>query len=777
MTDFSAHETYLLQLVNRARRDPAGEAARHGVGLNDGLAPDAIDTAPKQPLAPNDLLHESARLHAQWMLDTDVFSHVGAGGSTAGARMAAAGYSFTGNWVWGENLAWAGWRSALPDPRLVVDYLHEGLFESPGHRYVMLYPAFREAGLSELTGAFTQEGATYNAMMITENFARSGDAQFITGVAFLDADGDHFYTPGEGLAGISASIDGTVVATTDATGLFFATATPGAHAVSFAGPGLAATYLTGVTVGGGNLEVSLDASRAPPAVGVTDARARPGEVLALSSLFSASDADGDALRIEVWDDTPDPTSGHWRLDGIAQPARQVLGIGPDALNRLAFQAGTRNDTLMIRANDGTWTSDWAPLLVTARANALPLVSVTDRAAIPGAVIPASALFSASDPDGDTLYYNVWDDTPDPASGKWVLNGIAQPTRTVIGATPAELSGLAFHAASGTDTLLVRAYDGFDTSPWTRLMVTATPPAARLGADIVTNEAAVRITATVSLGIAPAGPATLRWSLADGTARAADGDLPAGQGGTLTFLPDGPLHQAITLRVNDEAHKPEPTETFAIVLSDPAGLTIDRAVAQVTLQDHHVPAPAVPLAMVNTTTGATSTPALAPYVGPLNALGSMFIQLGTDSVVLSCAAPNVFLRSDAGNDALAVTAGQNVMDAGTGSNFMTGGTGVDDFFVDARAATAPTWSTMVGCNAFDAITAWGIGQGTELQWHDGLGAPGYTGLTLFASAPGQPIAGLTLAGFTTADLSNGRLVVSSAVEPLSGADYLHILVAQ
>ena len=47
----------------------------------------------------------------------------------------------------------------------------------------------------------------------------------------------------------------------------------------------------------------------------------------------------------------------------------------------------------------------------------------------------------------------------------------------------------------------------------------------------------------------------------------------------------------------------------------------------------------------------------------------------------------------------------------------------------------------------------------LNWADNQGAVGYTGLTLHALAAGKPTASFTLAGFSTADLSNGRVVVS------------------
>lgn len=104
----SAAEQYLLELINRARLDPLAEAERFGVDLNDGLAAGSIGDAPLQVLAQNETLSESSEFHSEWMLVTDTFAHTGEDGSSAGARMRDAGYTFTGTWHWAENLAWAG---------------------------------------------------------------------------------------------------------------------------------------------------------------------------------------------------------------------------------------------------------------------------------------------------------------------------------------------------------------------------------------------------------------------------------------------------------------------------------------------------------------------------------------------------------------------------------------------------------------------------------------------------------------------------------------------
>ena len=51
MSEPTALDQYLIELINRARLDPAGEAARLGIDLNQGLSQGKINTAPKQPLA------------------------------------------------------------------------------------------------------------------------------------------------------------------------------------------------------------------------------------------------------------------------------------------------------------------------------------------------------------------------------------------------------------------------------------------------------------------------------------------------------------------------------------------------------------------------------------------------------------------------------------------------------------------------------------------------------------------------------------------------------
>ncbi len=187
-------------------------------------------------------------------------------------------------------------------------------------------------------------------------------------------------------------------------------------------------------------------------------------------------------------------------------------------------------------------------------------------------------------------------------------------------------------------------------------------------------------------------------------------------------------------------------------------------------------------LTDVTTGITTTPFMTPYDGPVAGLTSDFILVTWHNVNITATAPNVFISLDGGTgeDAIAVNLlnGNNVLNGSTGSSFLYGGTGNDTFFVDDRHATADIWSTVVGFHSGDNATVWGITPAAfNLSWVNGQGASGYSGLTMHASASGEPTASLTLSGFSSADLSNRRLTVSYGTTPnlpnLPGSNYMLI----
>ncbi len=261
MAQPTAYEQYLLELINRARLNPLGEANLFGIGLNDGLSADTISDTAKQPLAFNLLLIDSARSHSQWMLDTDTFSHTDAGGSSAADRMRDADYKFTGSWTWGENIGSTGTTGTLNVNKAVAQ-VNETLFKSSGHRKNILNNSFREIGLATLAGNY--QG--YNSLMVTENFAKSGSDVFLTGVAFDDSvQDDDFYTVGEGLAGVEVtavrqSDNLSFTTTTMASGGYQIALDAGTYEVSFADNNRTIGSTSQVSIAGENIKLDLDTS-------------------------------------------------------------------------------------------------------------------------------------------------------------------------------------------------------------------------------------------------------------------------------------------------------------------------------------------------------------------------------------------------------------------------------------------------------------------------------------------------------------------------------------
>ena len=261
MAEATAREQMILELVNRARMDPAGEAARFGIDLNKDLPAGTLNATPKQVLAGNLLLNESADGHSQWMLNADVFSHTGVSGSDPGTRMRNAGFVFSGSWTWGENIAWSGTTGSI-DPDAAAIQHHKNLFLSAGHRENILNGSFREIGIGSLTGQFTSGSTTYNAQMTTENFAASGTNRFVTGVVYDDTDHNDFYSIGEGRSERTISLiqNGVTVASgasASAGGYSLANTLTGAVEVRFSGTGLTNPAGVLVNLGTSNIKVDL----------------------------------------------------------------------------------------------------------------------------------------------------------------------------------------------------------------------------------------------------------------------------------------------------------------------------------------------------------------------------------------------------------------------------------------------------------------------------------------------------------------------------------------
>jgi serralysin len=311
MAQPSTYEQYLLELIN---------AERAKVGA--------------QPLAFDGDLNEASEGHSQWMIGTDTFSHTGSGGSTAGQRMTAAGYAFTGSWSWGENIAYATTRApaGLQDEVLL---LHTNLMNSSGHRANILNANYREVGLGFETGDYGGRDSAF----VTEDFAKSGSSVFLTGVAFDDKDGDRFYDVGEGLGGLTltavSSTGATYTTTTYGSGGYDLALPPATYTVTFSGAGIQSTTKQ-ATIGSTNVKLDL----VDPATS-GGSQPPPSEPPPPASNVIAGTASGESLNGTAGADTIQGLGGDDRLYGQSGNDRLEGGSGRDYL-----YGSTGDDTLL-----------------------------------------------------------------------------------------------------------------------------------------------------------------------------------------------------------------------------------------------------------------------------------------------------------------------------------------------------------------------------------------------------------------------------------------------
>ena len=379
----TAQEQLMLELINRARMDPAAEAARQGISLNQGLAAGTISTAPKQVLAMNDQLVTAADNHSNWMLVNDQFNHQesaafpsGRTGLNPGDRMTAAGYVLAGpTLAYGENISWTG---VYPGPINLTNAIvsqHRSLFLSPGHRTNILNASFEEVGIGQEHGAFVTGGTSYDASMVTQNFALSGSKVFVTGVVYNDTVvNDNFFSVGEQTVGRGISGTGGVSDVTGGGGGYeLAFTTGGYKAITFS----LATGAVGVraTVGTTNVKVDVvngrevwtNASLTVTTSNVTDIRALGIQPLILSGSTGneaiVGNAAANTLIGAAGNDYLTGGGGNDRIIGDAGNDKLICGAGVDTLT-----GGANADTFVFNSAPAR-----LPIATSSRTSAMSMI--------------------------------------------------------------------------------------------------------------------------------------------------------------------------------------------------------------------------------------------------------------------------------------------------------------------------------------------------------------------------------------------------------------------
>jgi hypothetical protein len=245
--NITPYEQLMLELLNRARANPTGEASRYGINLNEGIMTSTtaalvqpfraaqvkssgaisgpISSTPKQPLAPNAALYTAAVQHSQDMLTRNYFDHPTLGtGISPSQRDINAGYD---GYSFGENIGERGTTGTLDQVQSVFD-VHRDLFVDSsepgrGHRINMMDPDFNEVGVGIRYGPYSQliSGVmrVTNAIMVTQDFGGGDNRVYLTGVMYHDGNGNQFYDVGEGKQGVQ------IKATSQKTGQIYITTT------------------------------------------------------------------------------------------------------------------------------------------------------------------------------------------------------------------------------------------------------------------------------------------------------------------------------------------------------------------------------------------------------------------------------------------------------------------------------------------------------------------------------------------------------------------------
>jgi hypothetical protein len=185
------------------------------------------------------------------------------------------------------------------------------------------------------------------------------------------------------------------------------------------------------------------------------------QVVAASSLFSANDANGDDLLYFFYDNSADSASGHFTVNGMVQAAGTTFAVTAAQLAQTTFTAGLgTSDDLFVNVYDGSAFSGPKEFHVTVPANQAPTVTASSQMATSGQILNASSLFSANDADGNSLLYFFYDNSADPTSGHFTVNGVVQAANTTFAVTAAQLAQTTFTAGtSGSDDLFVNVWDG------------------------------------------------------------------------------------------------------------------------------------------------------------------------------------------------------------------------------------------------------------------------------------------------------------------------------
>jgi hypothetical protein len=193
----------------------------------------------------------------------------------------------------------------------------------------------------------------------------------------------------------------------------------------------------------------------------------PNQPIAISSLFTATDLDGDSLTYLINDTNTAAGHGHFVVAGTVVPQATPYWVTQAQLAQTTYVAGANGVTEtvgmiaydgQVYSNGGVWTG------VTVLADSAPQMTLPSGSSVSstaGQSLAITSLFSATDADGDSLVYLINASTTTAGHGHFVVAGTVVPQGTPYWVTQAQLAQTSFvvGTAGVADTVGMIAYDG------------------------------------------------------------------------------------------------------------------------------------------------------------------------------------------------------------------------------------------------------------------------------------------------------------------------------
>ncbi|WIW44425.1 hypothetical protein ML401_23340 [Bradyrhizobium sp. 62B] len=186
------------------------------------------------------------------------------------------------------------------------------------------------------------------------------------------------------------------------------------------------------------------------------------------------------MKYQFWDGGTGTTSAYfWTPNNSHWSANTTIEVTAADVSEFWVRAGSsgQSETMWVRAFDGTAWSNWDSFTLTTVPNTPPVVAVNDQVIHVDNWAQVSNWINYTDGNGDAATkYQFWDSGTGISSAYfWTPDNSHWAANAVIEMSAAELSNVWVKGgnATGSETLWVRAFDGYDWGNWDSFTLNST----------------------------------------------------------------------------------------------------------------------------------------------------------------------------------------------------------------------------------------------------------------------------------------------------------------